>query len=108
MRPRTRRFLLPITGAMILVLDWLLFSSNAVSAGLATPLVALLGFVLGGVGAFLLQTRFGGDPWWKAGLKALLAGVVVGAPWPIGGTLVGGWVLFFSGLGEAKDEILHK
>jgi hypothetical protein len=107
LRPRKRRFLLPICGALILGLDWVLFSSNLLVAGLATPVIAVIGFALGSLGTFLLQSRFAADPWWKAALKALFAGVVVGAPWPIGGTLIGGWVLLFSGLGEAKEDMLR-
>mgnify|MGYP000370325507 CR=1 FL=1 len=44
----------------------------------------------------------------EAILLSLLAGVVVGAPWPIGGTLVGGWVLLSSGLGDARNEIMRE
>ncbi len=42
-----RGLLLPLTGIWILALDWLLFSSNVLSAGIATPLVVVLGFFLG-------------------------------------------------------------
>lgn len=103
--PRQRRFILPATGLWILVLDWLLFSSNILSAWLATPVVVVIGFVLGGGGAFFVQRSRGGDAPWRAALKALLAGIVVGVPWPIGGTLVGGWVLLSSGLADARKEI---
>lgn len=107
-KPRQRRFILPATGVWILVLDWLLFSSNMLSAWLATPVVMVLGFVLGGAGAFLAQRRAANDGLWSAALKALLAGIVVGLPWPIGGTLVGGWVLLTSGLADARKEITGK
>ncbi len=106
--PRQRRFILPATGLWILVLDWLLFSSNILSAWLATPVVVVIGFVLGGAGTFLVQRRKAKDAPWKASLKALLAGTVVGVPWPIGGTLIGGWVLLTSGLADARKEILGK
>ena len=104
--PKKRRFILPATGAWILALDWLLFSSNVLSAWLATPVVMILGFVLGGVGTFLAQKNAASDASWIAALKALLAGIVVGIPWPIGGTLVGGWVLLTSGLVDARKEIM--
>ena len=106
--PEQRRFILPATGLWILVLDWLLFSSNVLSAWLATPVVIAIGFILGGGGAFLAQRRKANDAPWRAAFKALLAGVVVGVPWPIGGTLLGGWVLLTSGLADAKDEILGR
>ena len=106
--PKKRRFILPATGAWILALDWLLFSSNVLSAWLATPVVMILGFVLGSAGAFLAQKNAANDASWIAALKALLAGIVVGIPWPIGGTLVGGWVLLTSGLADARKEIMGK
>ncbi len=106
--PKQRRLILPATGLWILVLDWLLFSSNVLSAWLATPVVMVLGFVLGSGGAFLAQRKAANDALWSATLKALLAGIVVGLPWPIGGTLVGGWVLLTSGLADARKEIIGK
>jgi hypothetical protein len=90
----------------ILALDWLLFSSNVISAGLATPVVIVLGFLFGSVGTYFLQRRFAGDALWKALAKAVFAGIVVGVPWPLTGTIIGGWVLFFSGLGNVKKRIL--
>ncbi len=106
--PKQKRFLLPATGVWILALDWLLFSSNALTALTATPVVMAVGFVLGSIGAYLIQRRGAKDAQWKAALKAVLVGLVVGLPWPVGGTLIGGWVLLFSGLGNAKKEILDR
>ena len=108
LNPKRKRFLLPATGLWILVLDWLLFSANILSAWLATPVVVVIGFVLGSVGAFLAQRRRANDRLWIAVFKALLAGVVVGLPWPLGGTLIGGWVLLTSGLADARKEIFGK
>ena len=106
--PKRRRFILPATGVWILVLDWLLFSSNVLSAWLATPVVMLLGFVLGSGGTFVAQRRAANDTFWSAAMKAVLAGTVVGLPWPIGGTLLGGWVLLTSGLADAKKELMRR
>ncbi len=105
--PQRRRFLLPASGLWILVLDWLLFSSNAVSLGLATPIVVVLGFLFGGAGVLFIQQRFAHDKLWITVLKAVLAGVVVGAPWPLAGTMIGGYVLFFSGLGKVPRQVLR-
>ncbi len=102
--PTQKRFMLPATGVWILVLDWLLFSSNVLSAWLVTPAAIVVGFALGGAGTYLLQKRRANDAPWRAILKAVLAGIVVGIPWPIGGTLVGGWVLMSSGLGDVRKE----
>ena len=106
--PKQRRFIVPATGAWILVLDWVLFSSNVLSAWLATPVVMLLGFVLGSGGAFLAQRRAANESLWGAATKAFLAGIVVALPWPIGGTLLGGWVLLASGLANARKEFMGK
>ncbi len=106
--PQRQRFFLPATGVWILALDWVLFSSNVFSAWLATPAVTVVGFLLGSAGAFLAQRRGGRDTVWRAALKALLAGIVVGVPWPIGGTLVGGWVLLSSGLTDARRQFMGK
>ena len=99
-----RGHLLPLTGIWILTLDWLLFSSNLMSAGLATPLVVSIGFVLGASGTLVFQKWFAGDSLWNAALKALAAGIVVGTPWPLTGTLVGGWILLASGIKTTKRE----
>lgn len=93
-------WLLPLSGLWIVGLDWLLFSSNAASLGLATPVSVGLGFVLGSVGTLIFQRGLANDPWWKAGIKAFVAGVLVGVPWPIGGTIAGGWILIASGLNQ--------
>lgn len=106
--PKQKRLLLPATGVWILALDWLIFSSNALTALTATPAVMAVGFVLGSAGAYLIQ-RKGADDWpWSAALKALLAGIVVGLPLPVGGTLIGGCVLLFSGFGNARKEVLGR
>jgi hypothetical protein len=96
--------LLPISGLWIVGLDWLLFSSNAVSLGLATPVSVGLGFLLGSMGTLLFQRGLAREPRWKAAFKALIAGVLVGVPWPIGGTIAGGWILVASGLNQLTKK----
>ena len=107
-KPKRRRFVLPATGAWILTLDWLLFSTNALSAWTATPIVMVVGFVLGSAGAYVIQRRGANDAPWRAVLKAALSGIVVGLPWPVGGTLIGGWVLLSSGLRDARKEVVGR
>ena len=107
-KPKQRRFMVPATGAWILALDWLLFSSNTLTAWTATPIVMVVGFVLGSAGTYVIQSRGANDARWRAVLKATLAGIVVGIPLPVGGTLIGGWVLACSGLGKARREILKR
>ncbi len=107
-KPKQRRFMAPATGAWILALDWLLFSSNTLTAWIATPVVMVVGFVLGSTGVYVIQRRGANDAPWRAVLKAALSGIVVGVPWPVGGTLIGGWVLLSSGLRDARKEVLDK
>lgn len=100
---RSRRsFLQPASGALILALDWLLFSGNAVSLGVGTVALASIGFVLGLISVAFVQHRYGHDPMVTSGLKGLLAGIAVGIPLPIAGTAIGGLVLSLSGLDQWK------
>lgn len=69
---------------------------NVLTTGLATPIIAILGFLLRGSGTLLIQKWIAGDPLWKAVLKALAAGIAVGALWPLAlGVVVfeGEWVV---------------
>jgi len=102
--PLPQRFMLPATGLLMLGLDWFLFSGEAATLGLATPVTACLGFLAGGLGTYHLQRRFGLDNRPAAVAKALLAGLFVGVPFPMAGTLVGAWVLATSGLATVKNR----
>jgi hypothetical protein len=106
--PRAGQWLLPVTGVWILGLDWMLFAENTLSLYLATPLLAVAGFVGGTLGTHYFQTRYGGDRGASAWIKSLLAGIVVGLPFPLAGTFVGGWILFNSGLASVRDRLLRK
>lgn len=106
--PASGRWLLPATGLWVLGLDWLLFSQNALSLGLATPLVVVTGFLLGTAGTYVVQRRFAIDSRPNAWLKALAAGLVVGVPLPLAGTLVGGWILVNSGLTSFRDRLRRR
>lgn len=98
-----RPLLHPATGLAILALDWLLFSGTLISGGGLLPAMVLGGFVLGGASTWWIQSRYGGDPRRSALWKALAAGVIVGAPMPIGGTVVGATILSASGLRLLED-----
>lgn len=106
--PLPQRFMLPATGLLILGLDWFFFSGEAATLGLATPMTAVLGFLAGSLGAYQLQRRFGLDSQPVALGKALLAGLFVGVPFPMAGTLVGAWVLATSGLATLKNRYLSR
>jgi hypothetical protein len=93
----------PATGLAILGLDWLLFSGTVISGGSLLPAMVAGGFVLGGASTWLIQSRLAGDSKRGALWKALAAGALVGAPMPIGGTIVGATILSASGLRLLED-----
>ena len=105
--PLPKRFMLPATGLLIMGLDWLLFSEEAASFGLLIPFTSVVGFVAGGIGTYLLQTRRGRDTKLAAGLKGLLAGALVGIPFPLAGTMVGAAILAGSGLAGLQWRLLR-
>lgn len=106
--PLPQRFMLPATGLLILGLDWFLFSGEAATVGLATPVIAFFGFLAGSLGTYHLQRRFGLDNRPAALGKALLAGLFVGVPFPMAGTLVGAWILGTSGLATVKNRLFSR
>ncbi len=106
--PIADRMLLPLAGLWILGLDWLLFPPEGGTMLLATPVAMVVGFILGGAGVYQMQRRFARDTTLHAALKALVAGVVVGMPLPIAGTVIGGWILATSGLIHFRDRFLRK
>jgi hypothetical protein len=92
----------PATGALILAMDWVLFSGSAVSLGTASWLLSLVGFVGGSLGSFIIQRRIAGDSPRASLVKGLFSGVAVGLPFPIAGTAIGGWILAASGLDRLR------
>lgn len=102
--PRAGSFLHPAAGGLILGLDWLLFSGTLATGGAGLVLAMVLGFTLGGLGTCGVQRFWAGESWGRSMLKGLLGGVVVGLPFPVGGTLVGGAVLASSGLDQLRDR----
>lgn len=90
----------PASGGLILGLDWLFFAENAITLGLSTPFLALVGFGVAGLGTGLIQRILRGDSMGKSLLKGLLGGIAVGIPLPIAGTAVGGGILALSGLNK--------
>jgi hypothetical protein len=103
--PLPGQFMLPATGLLIMGLDWLCFSEDAVTLGLAIPLTFVSGFLAGGIGTYHLQRKYGHDTRAAAWLKAVLAGFLVGIPFPLAGTFVGAWILATSGLLSLKNRL---
>jgi len=103
--PLPRRYMLPATGLLVMGLDWLLFSEEAATLGLTIPLTSVAGFLAGSLGTYLLQRKYGLDSRPAAALKGLFAGILVGIPFPLAGTLAGAWILTTSGLIGLKDRL---
>ena len=97
-----RRLYHAASGASILAMDWLLFSGNILSGGMATLPAMVLGFALGSVSTALIQRFVAGDPTFKSLAKALAAGLIVGVPTPVAGTALGGVILAVSGLSKSQ------
>lgn len=104
--PLPKRFMLPATGLLIMGLDWLLFSEEAATFGVAIPFTSVVGFLAGSIGTYHLQTRYALDSKPAAWLKAVLAGVLVGIPFPLAGTIAGAWILANSGLASLRWRFL--
>ena len=99
-----RSFLHPAAGGLILVADWIFFSSAL--AGLIAHAI-IFGFLVGFVGTSVIQHYWSGERWKRALFKGVLAGALVGFPIPIGSTLVGGLIIALSGLDELRRIAAH-
>lgn len=97
-QPRGRSFFHPLSGALILAVDWLAFGLDWASGFVLLAVVALLAFGVTYVGVELIQRKLHGDAPRKAALKALLGALAAGVPFPVAGTIVGAAILALSGL----------
>jgi hypothetical protein len=94
---KARTFFEPLSGAVILGVDWLAFGADFFSGGLALGIVAVAAFGATFYSVRKLQLRAGDSE--KAALyKALIGATAAGVPTPITGTLVGAAILALSGL----------
>jgi hypothetical protein len=91
-------FFHPLSGAIILGVDWLAFGMDAVSGFAALAVVSLLAFGVTFYGVYWAQVRLRGDAPRAAWLKALIGAVAAGVPFPVTGTIVGAAILALSGL----------
>ena len=98
------RFLSPLSGAVVLAVDNLLFGANAGTAMVATPLVSFLAFVATSASVFSVQRLRERDSRGRSLIKGLFCGLLAGIPTSIAGTALGGFVILASGL----DRILKR
>jgi hypothetical protein len=93
-----RSFYHPASGAAILFFDWLFFGLEW-ELGPASLLVSCLAsFAATYFVVEKVQRRWHGDEPRLARAKALFGAAAAGAPFAIGGTLIGGLILALSGL----------
>ena len=96
-RPPTT-FFHPLSGAVILAIDWLAFGLDFFSGFAAMAFASLAAFALTFYAVLTIQRQMRGDRPNQALLKALIAGVVAGVPFPVTGTIVGALIIAASGL----------
>jgi hypothetical protein len=96
-RGRKRTFFHPLSGLVILGVDWIAFGIDLPTEFLFTPLVCLFAFGVTFWAVAKIQLRDGDDSK-HAYFKAFLGAVAAGAPFPVAGTIVGAAILLLSGL----------
>ena len=88
----------PLSGLVMLGLDWVLFGGELLSGFVLEPLLVPLGALAGFISTFLIERRYAGRSLGRSLLAAAFGALVVGVPWPVTGTLIGFAVLALSGL----------
>ena len=95
--PRTR-FFEPASGVVILVIDNLFFGTDLLTGWVDLVPSVLLAFLLSFFAVYGIQRKKAGDTRLRAGTKAAIAAILTGMPTSIGGTVLGAWILWASGL----------
>lgn len=97
-----RSFFHPASGLAILAIDWLFFGLEWEMGPVSLAMGCLGSFGLCYAVVKRIQTRWHGDEPRAAAAKALLGALAAGAPFCVGGTLLGGWILVLSGLKASR------
>ena len=88
----------PLSGAVILGLDWLDFGLDLFSGFTALAVVSAATFGATYAAVTTIQQKLHGDSPKTARKKALLGAAAAGVPFPITGTIAGAAILALSGL----------
>jgi hypothetical protein len=102
--PKPRSYFQPLSGLVILGIDWLAFGMDFASGFLALAAVSVLAFVVTFAIVAKIQ-RKACDSQSTANLKALLGAIAAGVPFPVTGTIVGAWILMLSGLPHSLSRL---
>ena len=101
---RAKSNLHPLSGLWVFAIDNVFFGSTMVTGGLTLPLSCALAFCTGTLGVLFFQKVLARDSIGQAIRKALIAGVICGLPFSVGGTVYGGWILTMAGLSRKDDS----
>ncbi|MDE2140883.1 MAG: hypothetical protein KGJ84_00555 [Elusimicrobia bacterium] len=93
-----KTFFHPLSGVAILAIDWLFFGLEWELGPVSLVLSCLAAFGLCYAVVRRIQERWHGDDPRSARHKALFGAAAAGAPFAVGGTVVGGLILILSGL----------
>ena len=99
-----RTFFHPLSGVVILGIDWLAFGADFFSGFLMVAGVSVAAFALTFWAVYGIQERLHGDGPAKAAMKALIGAVAAGVPFPVTGTMVGAAILVLSGLPTLRKK----
>lgn len=92
----------PLSGLLLITLDNLFWGAEAISLGVAIPVVVVLSFSITLVAVTFIQKFLAKNTWGVSFTKALFCAILAGIPTSIMGTAFGGFILLASGLSGWK------
>jgi hypothetical protein len=95
---KRRSFYHPLSGVVILGIDWLAFGMDLFSGFAALAAVSAVSFVVTFYVVLGIQRRLHEDRPGPALVKALIGALAAGLPFPVTGTIVGAAIIALSGL----------
>jgi hypothetical protein len=103
-----KSFYHPASGVVILGIDWAVFCTDLFTDFLALPVMCVLAFLVTFAFVFSIQRKWAKDATTAALGKAFMGAFLVGLPFPITGTLLGGAILMLAGLPSHPIEVIKK
>jgi hypothetical protein len=94
----------PLSGLLLITVDNLFWGAEALSLGLAIPVVVVLSFTVTLIAVTMVQRFLGRNGWGVSLTKALLCAILAGIPTSIMGTAFGGFILLASGLSNMNKK----